>query len=414
MKKSWMLLCLHIKASFKAVPKLLLGTFCLTFVVVLMSVGLNYAMKDNGNAEMLRVAVVLPQDDSDQYVKKAFEFLGDMDNVKSVCRFVMKDEDTAIRGLKDGTYAAVVMIPENFINDIIYGKNTPAKIIFPGQGVNNTSMLFREMINAGGSDLSTAEAAIYASEEVLTKITGGRAYIDKVDNDLTATFFSYAWDRGLYFEVTDLSQKHGLSTIQFYSCTAVIMLLLLSGITCAGILKKDKAVVITALKRAGIHFWENGAYKVIGVTLVYTCIGAFVLIFGALASIRYPVIRNVITINGIKDMTVAILGLIVLIFSVFSFIYFVYEIVGNVVYSILTIFLVGVVEMYASGCFIPTSLLPGMVRNIGNFLPAKYYFELAGQAITGQFQGMAMFVSIVFSAAFILVAAKLSLHRRNV
>ena len=90
MKKSWMLLCLHIKASFKAVPKLLLGTFCLTFVVVLMSVGLNYAMKDNDNTEMLRVAVVLPQDDSDQYVKKAFEFLGDMDNVKSVCRFVMR------------------------------------------------------------------------------------------------------------------------------------------------------------------------------------------------------------------------------------------------------------------------------------------------------------------------------------
>ena len=149
-------------------------------------------------------------------------------------------------------------------------------------------------------------------------------------------------------------------------------------------------------------------------TLVYTCIGAFVLIFGALASIRYPVIRNVITINGIKDMTVAMLGLIVLIFSVFSFIYFVYEIVGNVVYSILTVFLVGVVEMYASGCFMPASLLPGMVRNIGNFLPAKYYFELAGQVITGQFQDMAMLVSIVFSAVFILVAAELSLHRRDV
>ena len=44
----------------------------------------------------------------------------------------------------------------------------------------------------------------------------------------------------------------------------------------------------------------------------------------------------------------------------------------------------------------------------------KYYFELAGQVITGQFQGMAMLVSIVFSAASILVAAELSLHRRDV
>ena len=36
----------------------------------------------------------------------------------------------------------------------------------------------------------------------------------------------------------DISVKEGLSTVQFYVCTAIVMLLLLSTITCAGNMKR--------------------------------------------------------------------------------------------------------------------------------------------------------------------------------
>ena len=77
------------------------------------------------------------------------------------------------------------------------------------------------------------------------------------ENKLNDIYLSYALNRSIYFKTIDISVKEGLSTVQFYVCTAIVMMLLLSGITCAGNMKGENRSLAKSLKGAGISRSEE-------------------------------------------------------------------------------------------------------------------------------------------------------------
>ncbi|MFR2510868.1 MAG: hypothetical protein ACLS9K_00920 [Lachnospira eligens] len=78
------------------------------------------------------------------------------------------------------------------------------------------------------------------------------------ENELNDIYLSYALNRSIYFKTRDISVKEGLSTVQFYVCTAIVMLLLLSTITCAGNMKGESRSLAKSLKGAGISAFDTG------------------------------------------------------------------------------------------------------------------------------------------------------------
>ena len=65
------------------------------------------------------------------------------------------------------------------------------------------------------------------------------------------------------------------------------------------------------------------------------------------------------------------------------FIHCIFAVVDDTVYSVITVFVLGMVCMYASGCIVSSAFLAPGIRTIGMYLPTNGLFTLAGQVIKG-------------------------------
>lgn len=227
MRRKLELLKLQIKSAFLSIPKIILGTIVTAVLVIAISTCIGIATAQDSDMRM-KVAVVYPDyDDTEnsdsadnnkefRYIKMAFNYVSEIDTIKNVCTFEYTDRQQAIDGLRNNYYVMAIIVPENMISDIMSGENTPVEVVCQSEGVNNTSMIFREMVRAGGSDLATAEAGIYTFDDLFNGVLKNyRGLRGTHENELNDIYLSYALNRSIYFKTRDISVKEGLSTVQF-------------------------------------------------------------------------------------------------------------------------------------------------------------------------------------------------------
>lgn len=160
MRRKLELLKLQIKSAFLSIPKIILGTIVTAVLVIAISTCIGIATAQDSDMRM-KVAVVYPDyDDTEnsdsadnnkefRYIKMAFNYVSEIDTIKNVCTFEYTDRQQAIDGLRNNYYVMAIIVPENMISDIMSGENTPVEVVCQSEGVNNTSMIFREMVRAG-------------------------------------------------------------------------------------------------------------------------------------------------------------------------------------------------------------------------------------------------------------------------
>ena len=159
MRRKLELLKLQIKSAFLSIPKIILGTIVTAVLVIAISTCVGIATAQDSDMRM-KAAVVYPDyndtensDSADnnkefRYIKMAFNYVSEIDTIKNVCTFEYTDRQQAIDGLRNNYYVMAIIVPENMISDIMSGENTPVEVVCQSEGVNNTSMIFREMVRA--------------------------------------------------------------------------------------------------------------------------------------------------------------------------------------------------------------------------------------------------------------------------
>ncbi len=408
MQKYLMLAKLQIKGIFKSLPKILLGTVLFAVIVVLAGICSSMMFENTDDASRMRVAVVVPETNSDwenEQTNLTFNFLGDIDTVKNVCEFEQTyDKEGSLRRLRNGELTAVILLPEEFVGGILNGTNNPAKIVFAKSGVNTESALFREMIMAGASDLSTAQAGVYALDDASWKYLKTKDKVIEVENQINNEYFLYALNRGIYFKAEKQDGISQLSTTQFYICTGIVMFFILSGITCVSLLHNKNRTLNTALYRRGIKYGTLNLFNILGITIVYFCILGFVYIMSGLASIRFPYVSQILK-TDIKTVFTGLFGIFVLIFSLFSMVSVIFKATNSQVAGILVLFILSMVMMFASGCFMPASMLPSIVADAGKVLPTAYFFKLCGQILTGCITFSCIIINVIYSLVFLGITA---------
>lgn len=429
MKKHLILLKLQIKSAFLAMPAMLAGTLLFAALMALGAFAAVEASKANRESEqILKVQVAYPKSgggiaDENSYIKEAFGYLEKIDTVKNVCTFEEADsEEAAIDKLKNGEAAAVIVIPEKFISGILNGTNKPVRIIFAENGITTGSSLFREMLKAAASDLSTAQAGVYAMSDVFE--VGNLSGMDelKANAYLNAKYMAYVIDRNACYETVEIYGSSSLNIVQFYSVTAVILLILLGTTVCEMLIKPESKILRLNLKRAGISAAENYIYKIAAVSLLFWLLYGIAYILCCLAVIRYPAAGQVITfmsgsgagsletgdfvlksgwlLNIVKGVF-AIFLLVVLAFSVAGL---VYAIAGKTVSGVIMMFLLSVVMVFSSGCIIPAAMLPAGAAAIGEYLPTTVMAELCGQALNGTEAAGTVGAAAAYSAVLLAAA----------
>lgn len=418
-----MLVRMEIKSAFRYMPRILVGMFVFVIIISCITIGTVYVSQSGSDDEKMSVAIVI--DDSagvreQQYVKTAFDFIQNMDSVNSVCDFTNEYTfDEGVELLKKHKLTALIKIPQGFIDGIMSGKNIPAVVYFNEKGSNFSSELLRYMMQAGASDLSTAQAGIYAFEDVYKDMVSSHSgLVNNLSNDvfndkllsLNKSYFSYALDRGIYFKTEKITESDSFNTSQFYFSSAIVMLLMFTTLTCGSFYNRESEVFIRQIKRNGKFFQSLYVSKTIGLTVVLGLLYVVAYMLVSLSSIRYIGVRELITFNNaveikeyIMQFFIGSLALVFLIFSIYSMAGAIYSCVKDNTAGVLVLFFVVLAMIFTAGMVIPSAMLPIGIRNVSRYLPAYWYMKLAGQVITGTVSMSVVVVNMIYTALFMVI-----------
>lgn len=367
MKKTLALYKMWFRCAIKLIPAVLAGTLVLAaFAAGAAFAGVKLlAAKDS--VDKIPVALVINDDNT--YTQMALSYLLEEESIKETCTFTQMREEDAQSALKTGEVSAVIVIPENFMVSVLYGEDISAQLILSESEMTTQSKIFQKMIRSGAADLVTAQSAIYAVDDLCR--AAGIDAIRESEEYLNVHLLMYALRRNTYFGKQILSDTGDLSTVQFYAAGAIVLLLMLAGITCGELLKKEKESYTLALYRVGVRAHSVLAAKLVSVTTVY--LGIF-MVFYLVALSRKMVVFSVAALPAAA----------VLLLAVFSIHLLIFQIAGSRTAGTLAGFLATVVMMFLSGNFIPASFLPKLVNDIGAVMPTKWMTALCGQIITGE------------------------------
>ncbi len=322
------------------------------------------------DAHKLRVGYTAEEN---QITALAVAYVQGMESVKSICSFEAVTEQEGKKLLESGELAALIVLPDDVINEILSGSNTPAALYLPeknnggvsGGGLSAVgSMLFEELAAAGVGMLGTAQAEIYASDAVFQKLS-----VEYEDGELQSVYdainrfnLTVAMDREKLFRTRTLSLTENDTYAVYYGSAFLTVYVMLAGLFFGGFCKRSNLQQTMADRRVGVSYAAQLAARCLAGSMLM-----FVVSLLPFLLLLIPRVRQRLTV------TVTLAGIISLVWILlFMTVYFMmlYQIVEKRESALVAIGILTVLFAYLSGCLIPSVLLPETAALIGKFLPA--------------------------------------------
>lgn len=387
-KKHLLFALFQIKSTFRVIPRLLLCSIIFLAVTAVIGLCGNSLLSDDSGRKMdVNIAAVMPSDDS--AVSVGFQVIQNMDSIKSICRFVAMDEASAYDALMKGQISAIVEIPEGFVDDLMYGVNTPATIVIP-ESAGMETLIFRSMMSAGAKSLATSEAGIYAVSDFL-EYYGYDEYVTPSQDELYDFYMKYAFNRMYFFKADKVSATGQTTTAGYYICSGLVLIIFLCAASVIDRFSNRPPAVTQSLRIGGIGNIYVRICEYIGVVLMfYILICAAVIIAGFTPAADY-----------IPWNTQVAGALFISVLCIISIIMFICCAGDGGLISILCIFGAGIFMMYACGRILPEPYLPDAISRIGKYLPVKSICTLIESAFYNTDGGHSLAVCVIYTIVFI-------------
>lgn len=385
-----------LKLALKSIPVILLGTLVFTAFIAGTAFAGMKLLAAKENTDKIPVALVVKDDNT--YTRMALSYLLEEESIKEMCSFTEMTEEEAQKALENGQVLAAAVIPENFMSGVLHGGDVTAQVVLSDKGTTSQSKIFQKMIQSGATDLITAQAAIYAVDD-LCIVTGIDA-IRESEEYLNKNLLMYALRRNSYFGKNIISDTGDLSVAQFYIAGGIVLLLMLGGITCGELLKREDSTFVSVIYRLGIRPSFVLFAKLLGASAVYT--GLMLIVYVAASCCK-----------AVPFHWMGIPAVVVVVLTVFSVNLLIFQVAGSKMAGMLAGFMITIVMMFLSGNFIPASFLPKLVNDMGNFMPAKWITALCGQMLTGEIRVWNLVICIFIAVVTFFVTAVFQTLDRN-
>ena len=369
------------KRMLRILPQYFLGVFLLTALIGLVVVfSAAVTKKDLAKSDM-SIALVL--NENAFLGSFGIDVLESSTSVSSMAKFVKTDEETAMKGLDDGTYSGVVIFPDHFIGGVFSGDDIRAEMILPKIfGFNNN--LMAALSDIVGTLFQKTETGIeVAAVAAATDERADEHDINRVSADVEGLFFDFVMSREDFYSKDSASGTGNQTVVQYYICAAFVLLLLLGGISCGTLLKGDP---VAFEKQLALH--RIGPAKLLGIRYL-SVLSMFAIldstIFALLCGWKmiHPVsFENVLNLATFEEIGYwYVCGLPVLLLAA-AIVVFVYTFAANQIGGILLLFIAVMVMGYASGLLAPAAYLPSKVRVLGAYLPTTRMLNVMKNGMT--------------------------------
>ncbi|MFE1242830.1 ABC transporter permease [Fictibacillus sp. NPDC058756] len=199
-------------------PLLLLG---ITYL------GLKPLLEDKKWVEPFAVAIV--DEDNTFETKLLMKQYEESEELQAVLSFQKTDGKTASEMLADNEIAGMVIVPDGFTQGIRRGKNIPVTVIGNPERPFQAELLQQVMVS-NANLISAAQSGANAAFHYLRKMglssEGFATYRDAIITDFTLQ----ALNRNKIYETETLSAFGGVTPVEFYSLSGVLILLLIGGL----------------------------------------------------------------------------------------------------------------------------------------------------------------------------------------
>ncbi len=405
MERFTTLLKLNIKRAYKSLFQLVLGAIALIFLVSAIAFyGNEYlygGMSSMSDGAKFSLGVVMQ--DTSSLGGTVVDTITGMSQVSSTISFEFSNEDTAMDMLLAGDVMAVIVIPENTVDGILHGDNTPIQVIFP-ENSGYEAIILKEVADATATLLSSAQAGIYSIYDFYDDHDAS-SYRKDALNRMNLKYINMAATGMNMFDESSISATGSIPLMTYYISGALVLFMLLLGMNCYSFITRmaPEATKRLSLSRCPIVLQSLTDYIAIALVML-TAIGIIIL--------PAALIMNVFGIS-LSPTGIIALFLIIPIFILLAsaLIYFISQLTPQNMNRIMITFFVALAMSFISGCFIPTVMLPDAIQTISRLLPAHYMMNLAGSLLSGSFDGIALLMCLVFTVILFL-AGSLASHIR--
>lgn len=333
----------------------------------------------------------------------AVSYVQNMESIQSICSLEAVTEQEGKQLLESGVLSALIVLPPDVMNEILSGSNTPATLYLPQKDAGGLAdgglraigeLLFEELATAGMGMLGTAQAEIYAAEEIFQELSA--EVLQSLYDDINQFNLKTVTGREKLFQTKTLSLTENDTYVVYYGSAFLTVYGLLAGLFFGVFCKRSSLQQTMAAKRIGVGYAVQFAVR---------CQAGFLLMFLTLLLPFGLLIVILPRLDKFLTIHLTFPGIIALFFMVlFLTVYFmmIYQLVEKRESALVVIGVSAVLQAYLSGCFIPSVLLPQAVASIGKLLPAAMLKKGFTIVLTGEAQNLEYVVIGILSWGLLL------------
>lgn len=345
-------------------------------------------LQERGNGETkLKVGYTAEEN---QITTLAVAYVQSMESIKSLCSLTAVTEQEGRQLLQDGELSALIVLPDDVINEILTGSNTPAVLYLPekregpvsGGGLEAVgSMLFEELATAGIGMLGTAQAEIYVSDAILQELSAeygagifADGFLQSMYDDINQFNLETAAGREKLFQKKTLSLTENDTYAVYYGSALFTMYVMFAGLFFGKFCKRSSLQQMMADRRIGVCYTVQLAARcLVGCALMFVVLLLPFLVLLLLELFLELFLEWTAQAGTVLTLEVTWQGIVSLLLIIgFMTVYFmmIYQMVEKRESALVVLGILAVLQAYLSGCLIPSVLLPGAVASVGRFLPA--------------------------------------------
>lgn len=350
----------------------------------------------------MRVGYVAPDN---ALTDMAVAYVQKIESVKALCEIERVSKVEGLEQLHKGELAALVVLPENIVEEILSGTNTPVTVYLSANGGLDggefgalKSLLFQELANAAVGMLETAQAEIYAVQYLIGGLfETDQELVQKMYDDINRFNLSVAAGRENLFRTKRVSVTENDTYVIYYGSAFMAVYILLAGLFFGEFYCHSK-------------MWQTMLEKRLGVSRLWQVLCGFfagllpMLVTGILpfAFLLLPIVR--MHLNIVPSFPVIVLLLLAVTFGVLYFM-LIYRMFGEKRNALLAIGISALIQAYLSGCIIPSALLPDLADCFGSYLPASFLKSAFTVVLSGDAHkfGAAVLGLLAWSAVFLVL-----------
>ena len=299
----------------------------------------------------------------DTYLKMGLAAVESFDSTRYSVEFVEMTEPEAESAMRRGTIVAFLVIPDNFLDEAMYGNIIPLKYVCTTSAMGLVSMIKDEISQLIETMLIEAQKGIYGSGNALDDygLDGG-----KIVGQISLEYVDLVFSRSRMYTVTEMKKFDGLGMGGYMLSGLCVVLFLLVCLTFAPVMiRPDQSLarVLAAKRRPAVaQVLCDFAVYMVGVLGVAAVIWLLVVVKAG---------------QGIPLLTV--LRCVPALFALSAMSFLLYEASSDLISGVILQFFVALVLSFISGCLYPITFFPDSVQRLSNWLPTGLArLQLAG------------------------------------